>query len=525
MSAGIGDAFMRKLLISLVVIVVAAAGLYAALAIYPTRVFRGSLDASIAALPQGYGASYKTARYSLFSHRAMVTGLAVRRAGPEGFDLSADEVDIVAPATDFADAWAHAATDPAKLAPDFALVIADEVTAKGVKFHNADTSATLASAHVMRPRVYPWALLHPGVPSIAEARALFLARAQMPMLSDVTPLLRAEASLILGIGYDGYDAQSFAATASMPATAQMQAATVSYTIQRFIAGRFDRGDGNGGNLDAMTMRSPFIGSLGIAHVALEGIAAQKPLTRLLGGEPLSAAMLDGLALKRVSYGPMSIQGESGPPVVLGTFTLANVAFAHDVLVSGDLAFEGFRIGRGQIPNLEAVEMFNQLGIDTMTVNLALGYRWDMDRRRLSIHGATLKVNELGALALSLEVGDVGSAQDLLAKGRLVRAELRYDDASLAARALKIAADQRGTDPKSLREQLIDTATQISAAPGISPVTAATARALSDFLAAPHSLKIVLVPPDPLPLAEFLVASRMPPDMLLPKLGITVSANR
>ena len=50
----------------------------------------------------------------------------------------------------------------------------------------------------------PWALLHGGVPSWTEVQATFTKRSNPPQLEDMLPLLRFEASIMLGIGYDAY---------------------------------------------------------------------------------------------------------------------------------------------------------------------------------------------------------------------------------------------------------------------------------------------------------------------------------
>jgi hypothetical protein len=291
------------------------------------------------------------------------------------------------------------------------------------------------------------------------------------------------------------------------------------------SGRYDRGDFTSGELTGMTMRSTFFGSLGIAHAKIEGLELGKPLTALLAGDDPTPAMLDGVSLKSMVYGPMSMQGDVGAPSTLGTFSLANVAFAHGWLVSGDLAFDGVRVSRDQLPNLNAVDAFDKLGLDAMTFDVDAGYRWDLDKGVMNVDKATIEVRELGSLSLSFVVNDAGSPHDLLAKGRLAHALLLYKDASLTDRAFKYAATARGTDPTALREQYISTAQQVSVAPDVTPQFAATARAVGDFLNAPRSLAIELSPKEPVPLTTFLAIGNMRPEQLAPVLGLSVVANR
>ncbi len=352
-----------------------------------------------------------------------------------------------------------------------------------------------------------------------------MARTHAPAPGDFLPLLRAEARWALGFGYDGYEAQGLDAHGAVPATQNTQAADISYTIQKMTSGRYDRGSVQSSAIEGLTMRSDLFGSLGIAHAAIEGLEMQEPLAALLDGQELSPALLDGFSLKSMSYGPMSVQGDVGAPSVLGTFALANVAFQHGWLVSGDLAFDGVRISREQLPNLNAVDAFDRLGLDAMTFDVDVDYRWDLAKGVMTVEKAVLEVKELGSLSFSFVASNAGSPQDLLAKGRLVHAVLVYKDASLADRALKLAATEKGTDADELREQLIGTVQQIGTAPGATPATAATARALGDFLNAPHSLAIELAPKEAVPLMALFAAGSIPPERLVPMLGLSIAANR
>lgn len=517
---------MRKLLLGIVaVLIVAGGGLYWGLAIYPTRLFRASVDATIAALPAGYSASYTGASYSLFSSTAILTGVSVHRPEPNAFDVAIEQVTLVHPATDIGASWAKAAADPAKIAPGFALPVADEVSLKGFTYRGANDRVALASMRVSHPRLYPWALLHPGVPSLAEARASLMARTHAPQPGDFLPLLRAEALWTLGFGYDAYEAEGLDAHGGVPATENAPPTEVSYTIQKMTSGRYDRGTFASTAFDGLTMRSELFGSLGVAHAEIEGLDVQQPLAALLDGQDMTPALLDGISLKSMSYGPMSVQGAVGAPSVLGTFSLANLAFRHGWLVSIDLAFDGVRVNRDQIPNLNAVDALDRLGLDAMTFDFDLAYRWDLAKGEMTVAKAVLAVKELGSLTLSFDVANAATPQDFGTKARLVHAVLLYQDASLAERAIKMAAEEKGSNPDDLRAQIIGTLQQIQKAPDATAASAATARAMGDFLNAPHSLALELAPKEPVPLLTLLSAGQIPPQRLVPMLGLSIAANR
>ncbi|HUZ74040.1 MAG TPA: hypothetical protein VMU87_13740 [Stellaceae bacterium] len=514
---------MRKVLIGVVALILLA-GAYYGVAVYPTRVFRTGLDRSIATLPNGVTVSYRSAQYSLLSHRATVTGLDLRSIGPNAFELTVDALALTRPETDLGAQWSRAAAAPAAVPQDLALAIADTVAATGIRFNSDAMSITLDRAQFGHPRLYPWALLRPGVPSLAQVQATLLSRIN-PQPADIVAAFRAEAAWTLGFGYDSYRTGALRAAIFLPATPTSLATTATYRIRSSSGTGYDRGDIASESFAGVSFTGDRLGSVGIDKVTMAGITMRQPLTRLLAGEPVTPAMLDGLAVKRIQYGPMTIQPAAGPSSVLGTFTLGSVAFAHGVLVSADLALDGLTVTRAQLPNLQGVAAFDALGLDRMTLGLAASYRWDLAQRRITLRHTTLTVKELGALTLALELDDAVTGPDLARSIRLGRTVLRYDDASLADRIIKLAAARNGTDPAAFRQQLIAVATRIGTDPNGDPASAAAGRALADFLAAPHSLTIALNPPQPVPPATLLFAASMPPRRLVALLGLTIAANR
>jgi hypothetical protein len=518
---------VRKWLIGgSVVAVLLAGGAYYGLAIYPSQLFRAALDQTLRTLPAGQAGSYASAYYSLLTQRATMTGVAYHHADPDGFDATASEIDLTHPAADFAAAWARAAADPGALAQDLALPLGDEVAARDVTYRDATASAKLATLQVARPRVYPWALLHPGTPSMAEARARLLEDTHAPELSDILPLIQAEAVWVYGVGYDGYSAQTLDATATVPPTPNTTATTIAYSIRTMSSGAFDRGDAASMSLDGIAMRSDVFGGIMIGHIGLEDLRASTPLGRLVAGEAPSPAMLDGLTVKRIVYGPVTIQPPAGPPGAIENFSLANVAFSHGLLSSGDVAVDGFRVRRDQMPNPALAEILARLGTDTLTVSLDLGYRWDIDQQRMTIAGATLNIVELGKLTVALDLDRVASERDLMARARFVHGTARFDDASLTDRALKLVAAHNGSgDPASLRKQLIATFAQFAADPRTDAATKATADAIVAFLAAPRSLQLDLAPPEPVPLLALLGITNMSPTQSIALFGVTAAANK
>jgi len=217
-----GDYPMRTPIIAALVVVLAAAagGGYYALEVYPQQRFRTGLDQALATLPPGTTGSYKTAHYSVASHRAVVTGFTVHgeinAARPHPFDVTIDSIETENPALNFPDLWADAVAKPAALTPDTALPVADAVIVKGLTIHSDMVNISQASIHITKTRLFPWALLHDGMPSWQEIQASLTPPSDPARIADLRPLLRAEAAALLGIAYDSYEAGAVKASETSP---------------------------------------------------------------------------------------------------------------------------------------------------------------------------------------------------------------------------------------------------------------------------------------------------------------------
>jgi len=521
--------FMRKSVLWVValVIVAIAGGYYGwtRLHDYSGEQFRAGLDQWIQTLPPGYSMTYKTAQYNVATDKATLGGVALKGTAAQAFDAAIDEIEVSKPSADFATAWAQAAANPAALLPEKALPVAGSIAIKGASIHFGPASGTIASAKLEGLRLYPWALLHAGVPSFAEVQATVSKRSDPPKLEDILPLLRFEASILLGIGYDGYTVEDMRMAAKMPATQQMPATDVTYSVRRFGGNGYDRGMRGDAQLEGGTIETAPMGTLTLERVSMADMQLQRPLTRLLAGEPLAPEMLDGLALGRVEYAGMKIKTPDGKDVPVGTFSISKIGFGHGVPISGELSYAGLKLSKALMPDQRAQDVFNKLGLDTLTVSLGLSYQWDLDKKQITLRNVALKIDELGAVNLSADLADMTPGEGWQARGSLSHALLRYDDTSLADRAFKAAALEMNTDPAALRQQVIAMVDMRAAALGDSPAIAAVVAAVKTFLGAPHSLTIELAPPAPVAFSALKAASTMPPGDIAALIGLTVSANK
>jgi hypothetical protein len=516
-------------IVALVVVIAAGGGGYygwTRLGDYSGQQFRTGLDQWIKTLPPGYSMTYKTAEYNVATDKATLGGVALKGTGTQVFDATIDNVEVTKPSADFANAWAQAAANPAALAPDKALPVAGSITVKGATIHFGAASGTMASAKLDGLRLYPWALLHSGVPSFTDVQAALTAkRTEQPQLADVLPLLRFEASILLGIGYDTYAVEDMRVTATVPATPQMPATDVTYTIRKFGGSGYDRGVRGDAELEGATIAAAPMGTITIERASMADLKFQQPLTQLLAGDPPVPEMLDGLAIGKIEYVGMKATTPDGKEIPVGTVSISKIGFSHGVPISGELGYAGLKLSKALMPDARSREAFDKLGLDTLTVSLGFTYQWDIDQKRMTVRNVALKIDELGALNLSADLADMTPGAGWQTRGSLSHVLLRYDDASLADRAFKAAALETNADPAALRQQVIAMVDMRAAALGDSAAIAAAVAALKSFLGAPKSLTIELAPPAPVAFTALQAAGALPPGDIAALIGLSVSANK
>jgi hypothetical protein len=234
--------------------------------------------------------------------------------------------------------------------------------------------------------------------------------------------------------------------------------------------------------------------------------------------------LDGLTIGKIDYDGMIGRLPTGVPVTLGKLSLANIAFAGGVPVSGSLTYGGLRLRRAQMPSAKALEIFDKLGLDTVTLSLGFTFQWNIEQKRMILRDLVLKADELGSVTLSVDLAGMGAdAGAWQNEAKFSRATLRYDDASLMERALRAGAAQGGVDVAAFRQQLISTVGAKIPALGDSPAISAAAKALVTFLASPHSVTIELAPPAPIGLERLQTVRDLPPAETASLFGLSVTA--
>jgi hypothetical protein len=505
------------------VLVLAAGGAYYGHEVYLQRQFRAGLDQTLATLPAGTTATYKDAHYSVVSKQAVVTGLTlhglIAGPSPQPIEVTIDSIETINPNLDFARSWTDAAAHAAALTPETAFALADAITLKGVIVHSALISGAIESARIDKLRLYPWALLHAGMPSWTELQASLAPRSEPPSLADLQPLLRAEATVLLAVAYDAYDIGAAKFTETLPEI------DIAYDVHKMTSVGFDRGVMKQAAGEGIIFHGNKIGTISVDRVVMGATDLRAPMIRLVDGEAASAELLDAIGIGRIEYGGITIQPTDKPSMHVGSFSIGPVAFAKGMPVSGTLAWNDISVPQSLVTDANAQEVFTKLGLETITTSFSLSYDWDVARQRASLHDTMLKVNELGAITIAADLTNVAATTAAWTQARLAHAKLRFEDASLVERLLRMGATMASTDPTAYRQQIVDMVReQVTAAGGDSPLLTAAGQAAGDFITTPHSLTIELSPQTPVPFTAFMNAAAEPA-AFAGKVGLAVSANQ
>ena len=505
---------MRRIGLWSVAVLVVAGAVYWGTGFYFDRLIRNGLDLAIQHLPAGYTVTYQSAHYSPLSRTAEVGGIELHAVLPSGaIDGRVATLELVRPNLQLGERWNQAVANPTAWAPDQALPVADQIRLTGVHVQSPLQLLEVDSERLEGTRLYPSALLHPGLPGLAA----LLGGAGATPLDTALDLLRLDAALSLGIGCDRWENIGFRASGRTPPNGAAPEQSFSYDIAQMTANGLDRGIWQSLAAEEIAFSSTLGGSAKFGRLSLSGVDLRQVSTRLLDAKEIVAALFDGLAIKRVEYADMTVAAKDGIPLSMEAFTLTDLAVADGEPASGALRMKGMRLSASQMTEPAQVAFFTQMGLDHVTVGLGFAFNRTAATGQVTIHDTYVKLDELGSVDLTadLEALPIG-ANPLGAK--VTRATLLYHDASLVDRLLRQMAG--GGDPEQARQQLILMAQQQQDVYGPDLTQAMVA-----FLRKPGSLTIELAPPEPLPLAALAVIKNWPRDQIPKLLGLRLQANQ
>jgi hypothetical protein len=516
---------MRRIAILVALVVAIGVSAYYLLPAASNKGVQAALDLALQKLPPAWTVKYKSAEYGGAANQVVLKGVEVHGTGATKLDAAIDEVDIAGLSLAVGQNWSEAAANPAALAPDKAVPIADRITVKGVTVDVEGQQVKLGDAEIGKARLYPWALLHDGVPGYNAILDMVKHPPADAKPEDILPVLRFEAAYLLGFGYDSYTGDDLAASLKLTIP-DAPVVEVGYSIKKVSVTNFDRGKLEAATIDGIGAKEGTDFDVTIAHAAIAGLDVRNGLSQVLSGAALDPALLDGTALGKVEYTGIAAKTPSGPPVTLASVAFSNLAVAHGLLVSGEFSVAGLKLVKGQVTDDDILDVLNKWGLETATLSFGVGYQWDIDKKTAALKELTLKVDELGAVTLSADFAGIEKAETIAETASLSHAVLRYTDASFAGRAFKFGAAEDGSDPAHYGEQLaVMVKTQAGDLLGSGPDVVAATKAIGAFLTDPHNLTIELAPPAPLAFAAIDADQELPPPEIFAKLGIKVTANQ
>jgi hypothetical protein len=506
--------------VALVIAAAIAAGIYYGPSAYAQFRFRQAVDATLAReLPHGSTYTYKAANYDLAANRAVLTGLEIR--GP-GIGAAVNELEIDGLSLSIDSDWAAALQDPDAQTRERAVPIFDKVTINGLAVRGVTDEFRAGTVQLTGMRLYPWLRQHTAASSPGDAMSTALHASTARGLDDVLSVLQAEGRLLLGVGCDSMTISSIEAKEGETLAGQPNRQTT--TIRRMIFDKLDRGSVAAALVEGLTYQGQGDGDVKVERFSVTALDLRNALMRALTAPRMEFALFDGTSLGKLEYAGVSATPATGEKFDFDSAAVSNVAVAHGMPVSADLSLSRFRIYRAYIGNGTDAEGFDKLGLTTMTMSVSGGYRWNAETKTAAVTDAVLKIDELGSLGLTADLAGVDTPAGLVGKATLGHAVLRYTDASLIERLAKSIGTEAGVTAAVVRQRMAAGMQQKAVESGNKPAVIAAAKAAAAFLTNPHTLTIEIAPAQPMTLAAFEALRGLPPESLVPKLGIKVTAN-
>jgi hypothetical protein len=173
-------------------------------------------------------------------------------------------------------------------------------------------------------------------------------------------------------------------------------------------------------------------------------------------------------------------------------------------------------------------LLQQLGLKTVSADMGLAFQWDADKKTASLHDVMFGVDRLGSISASADIAGIDPANPAAsANSTLLRATMRYQDASLINRVLRMTGDGKKTAAEfaQMREQYAAVILSMLGPLASDPKLAGSVKAINDFARAPHNLTITLAPPVPVPMMSLKDMAAQGPQALIDTLGLSITANQ
>lgn len=494
---------MKKIVIGAVTVAVAGAAGFG-LTVYPQMRAKQEVDKLFASLPKSTEGHYKAVDYSLFSNKLVVTGIEVKSTeGKSDFlqigSFEVDKADFDAQRLVFDPAsYKNGARDPQHHNLAKALIATD------IKVGTSGATFTL------------------GRLTVSDLAAKQFETAPPASLSDLmSDANQIELNKILA--YSRLEMQDYGIQAQGTLSVKVASMTAS-----------DLKDGHLGALQGKGMTAEDSAThmqMAIAEISGEKMeyAKGKPFTFTADGETKT---IPGVNVGRMALTGISFTTPETKTVTLKEIVLADYAQQELVPTSMTLGIHGLAVDPQAITDQEAKDMLAQLGYDKLALDFDLSFVHAVDSQRLSIRKAAIGADTAGRLTLTADLGGIpqispsNPAVALAAAqtATLEKLELRYEDASLANRVIKMMAKEQQVDEAAMKAGLIESLNEQKAAMAHSPISVQAVDSIIAFLGEPKSLTVKAQPAQPVALQQLMTESDNP-DSLADAVKLTVSANK
>lgn len=239
---------------------------------------------------------------------------------------------------------------------------------------------------------------------------------------------------------------------------------------------------------------------------------------------------DGFVLEGVVITPPPsdpAKGDKPQPIAVKTVTVETLDFdsieKKQPPLYAKIKFDGITTGS----NAGGFDLKEMAGVDSLSADFGINYELDPDDKTFTLKRLELNLNGLGKLETSFVVDGVSAdaatePDKAMENASLKTAVLTYDDHSLLAKAIPIAAAMQGSDPKALiamATAFLDAARMGQGKSAQKAIDSLVAY-MEDYQKPKGPIKIALNPPDKVSNADLTNAKTA--DDMVKLLGIEVS---
>lgn len=480
-----------------------------------------AMQAELAEFLTAHGARYGSLTYDRKSNSVAVTDVAwTQEAEGMARNLTLERAEIVGgDVKAFRTVFRPASYDPGNARIGDFLKLASAIDLRGLEISHAGGMLSLSRLHFASPAMRQFGF-SPTRQGLAKAGTPFVA-------GDIGSALKFQKGQLDNLRI-------------------LEGEQELFTLATLELGPFDSG-----KLDQFAVKGVSL-QTGELNVSLDGLAVNDLGLRhwLDGLKNGTLAISDGMAgLWAKGRGPafeaLKIEGlklsgeDAGAHLSVDEASLTDLVRVGELVAAGHLRVAGLEYPvRGDAPWSKAL---NEMGYEKLRLNIVSRSTYDPDSKVSETAEFMVEVENAGKIFGSsrlenVEIGDElreldlqgfvsgGGLERTLGTWRLARMEVGYQDLSLIGRAYEMALQRLGKSPEELTAEYVAQLEALREQHGNGPFLTSLSEQMKIFLDEPNAIVFRLVPPEPVVLAQIVLAGFDNPEELATMLGLTVVAN-